>query len=109
MAFYRLVSLPLLGGGQPAEQQQPAEGQGVRVDHPLQARSGEAERRWMGASATLTMVESTTTISCAVAMTSKASPSERWRPGSAGPACARAAMDRVPDMTGLPRNRLPAR
>ena len=30
--------------GPPAEQQQPAEGQRVRVDHPLQARPGKAQR-----------------------------------------------------------------
>ena len=64
--------------------------------------------RWIGGSATLTMVESSTTISCAVAMTSKARLRERWGPRS-GPACARAAMDLVPDMAVSSENRLPAR
>src|SRR5260370_414033 len=53
--------------------------------------------------ATLTMVASSTTISCAVARTSRARPG-RGPPAAATPpgAAARAVLDRISDMTGSP-------
>src|SRR5215472_10485242 len=61
--------------------------------------------RWMCGSATLTMVASSTTISCAAAKTSRARPRRGPPPAvlsAAGPAI-RAALDRVSDMTVSPR------
>jgi hypothetical protein len=44
--------------------------------------------RWMSGSATLTMVASSTTISCAVAMTRRAKPSRGLTPVAAAPGAA---------------------
>src|SRR5262249_61438834 len=56
----------------------------------------------MCGSATLTMVASSTTISCAVARTSRARPG-RGPPAATPPgAAARAVLDRISDMTGSP-------
>ena len=63
--------------GAAAQQEQAAEGDRVGVDHPFQAAAGEAERLCTCGNATLTMVESSTTISWAVAMTSNARPRRR--------------------------------
>jgi hypothetical protein len=98
---------PRMSPARPPSSSSPPKARAYALTSHSKPEPEKPSARWIGGSATLTMVESSTTISCAVAMTSRASP--RGRPGSAGPACARAAMDRVPDMAGLLRNRLPAR
>ena len=73
---------PSRSPARPPSSSSPPKARAYALIDPLQAAAGEPERAWMCGSATLTMVASSTTTSCAVAMTSSARPGRRPAPGA---------------------------